>query len=376
LSEDGQTDRRWLDAAARLATAALGSTGQGPTVGALIVDPSRQLLFGRGVTPPRGATHAELIALNEANGLTEGRTLYTTFEPPAHYTTLSPLTQSIVDAGIGRVVVGLLDPDPQRAGQGLAALEEAGVEVACLDHAPSQLLNEGYVSRVTKGRPFVTLKMSLSADGMVGHAQPGADVALGVEAQRFVERERAAADAVLSGAARAEIEDNDLRVHLDGLEGRAGIRIILAGARDIDLKRELFAAVTGVPIVVFTTPDRPLTLRPGVEIVPVEGRHGRPDLRQVMTILAQRGINRLFVEAGAKLAESFIAGELVDRMFILDTPAQLGRSGVPAALLGRFEDRIAAARFSTVDQRVLGEDKVRVLQRLTVSTKRQTASEF
>ena len=363
MTEDDPTDRRWLDAAARLATAALGSTGAGPTVGALVVDPSQQLLFGRGVTPPRSATHAELMALSEANGLTQGRTLYTSFEPPAHYTTLSPLTQAIVDAGISRVVVGLLDPDSQRSGQGLAALEEAGVEVAALDHPSSQTLNEGYVTRITRGRPFVTLKLSLSADGMVGHAAPGADPILGAEAQRFVERERAAADAVLSGAARAEIEDNDLRVHLDGLEGRAGIRIILAGARDIDLKRELFAAVSGVPIIVITTPDRPLTLRPGVEIIPVEGRHGRPDLREVMNILGERGINRVFVEAGAKLAESFIAGELVDRMYIVDTPAELGRSGVQAALLGRFEDRIAAARFSTVDQRVLGEDKVRTLQR-------------
>jgi len=363
LTEATTSDVRWLDVAARLATPALGSTGSSPTVGALVVDEERQLLFGRAVTPARGTAQAELLALNEAKGLTQGRTLYVTLEPAAHYTNFAPLTDTILYAGISRVVVGALDPDRRHAGQGLRALHEADVESVHIAHQPSALLNEGYASRIARGRPFVTLKVALSADGMVGYSAPGNEPFLGAEAQRFVERERAAADAVLSGAARAEIEDNDLRIHLDGLEGRAALRVIVAGARDIDLKRELFAAVSGVPILVFTTPDRPLTLRPGVEIVEVEGRHGRPDLRKVMSVLADRGINRLFVEAGAKLAESFIAGELVDRLHIVDAFAEIGRGGVPAALLGRFEDRIAAARFSEVDRRRLGDDKVRTLER-------------
>ena len=115
--------------------------------------------------------------------------------------------------------------------------------------------------------------------------------------------------------------------------------------------------------MVVTTPERALSLRPGIEVVAVEGRHGRPDLRTALGVLAERGVNRLFVEAGAKLAESFIAGELIDRLCLLDSPVELGRAGVPAALLGRFEDRIQAARFSEVDRRMLGEDKVRTLTR-------------
>jgi diaminohydroxyphosphoribosylaminopyrimidine deaminase/5-amino-6-(5-phosphoribosylamino)uracil reductase len=363
LSEPSPSDVRWPDVAARLATPALGSTGSSPTVGALVVDEDRQLLFGRAVTPTRGTAQAEVLALSEAKGLTQGRTLYLTLEPAARYTSFAPVTDTILYAGIARVVVGALDPDRKHAGQGLRALHEADIETVHVEHAPSVLLNEGYATRVTRNRPFVTLKVTLTADGMVGYAAPGSEPFLGAEAQRFVERERAAADAVLSGAARAQIEDNDLRVHLDGLEGRAGLRVVVAGTREIDLKRELFAAVSGVPILVFTTPDRPLALRPGIEVAQVEGRHSRPDLRKVMSVLADRGINRLFVEAGAKLAESFIAGELIDRLHIVDSPVELGRAGVPAALLGRFEDRIAAARFSEVDRRQLGEDKVRTLER-------------
>src|SRR3569833_889647 len=103
--------------AARLATPALGTAGGAPTVGALVVDPSRQLLFGRAVTLSCSATLAVLLALAEAKGLTEGRTLYVTMEPAAHYTSHAPLTDAIVGAGIGRVVTGALDHDPDRAGQ-------------------------------------------------------------------------------------------------------------------------------------------------------------------------------------------------------------------------------------------------------------------
>jgi diaminohydroxyphosphoribosylaminopyrimidine deaminase/5-amino-6-(5-phosphoribosylamino)uracil reductase len=356
-------DTRWLDAAASLAMPSLGSTGQTPAVGAILLDPDTQQVLGRAATPEHGLAQAVPLALADADGLTAGATLYVTLEPAAHYTNLAPVTGDIIDAGIARVVVGALDPDRQRAGEGLRELAEAGIEIAYVEHEPSRLLNEGYATRLTKGRPFVTMKMTLSPDGMVGYNAPGQPQLLGVEALRFVERERAAADAVLSGAARASIEDNDLCVHLDGLEARGALRVVLAGAQDLDMDLELFAAVSGVPIMVVTTEDRPLSLRAGIEVLAVDGQRDHPDLRKVLAVLADRGINRVFVEAGARLAETFIAGELVDRIHVIEIAAEIGRSGVPAALLGSFEDRIAAARFSEVDRRTLGEDKVRVLER-------------
>lgn len=363
MTESHSTDLRWLDAAAYLAMPALGSTGSTPTVGAIVVDPVSQLMFGRAATPPRGLSQAVPLALADAKGMTQGRTLYTTLEPAAHYTNLAPVAGAVIEAGIARVVVGALDPDRQRAGEGLRDLADAGIEIVHIPHAPSNHLGEGYASRLTKGRPFVTMKLTLTADGMAGYNRPGEAQLLGVEALRFVERERAAADAVLSGAARAAIDDNDLRVHLEGLDGRGALRIVLAGNRELDMRLELFAAVSGVPILVVTTPDRPLTLRPGIEVLAVDGQRGHPDLRRLLTILGDRGINRVFAEAGARLAETFIAGELVDRIQLIEVAREIGRAGVPAALLGRFADRIAAARFSEVDQRALGEDKVRVLER-------------
>ncbi len=363
MNEAELTDTRWLDAAARLATPWLGATGAVPAAAALVVDAASQLLFGRAVTPRRGAGQPELLALSEARGVTRGRTLYLTLEPAARFTTFPPATPPIVEAGIARVVVGSLDPDRALAGQGIAALRDAGVDAVHLPHPASRLLNEGYATRIVRGRPHVTLKIALTADGMVGPGSTRQKLTVSPEALRWIERERAAADAVLSGAARAEIERNDLRVHLPGLEARAALRVLLAGARELDTGSDLFAAVSGAPLLVVTTEARPLALRPGIEILTVVDRRGRPDIRQVLAHLAGRGVSRLFVEAGARLAETFIAGELVDRLHVLDVAGEIGRGGVPAALLGRFDDRIAAARFSEVDRRLLGADKVRTFQR-------------
>ncbi len=349
--------------AARLATPMLGATGAAPCVGALVVDEGQQMLFGRGATSARGEDQAELLALAEAQSFAEGRTLYVTMEPAAHFTSFAPVNDAIVRAGIARVVVGSLDPDPERTGSGLRALMEDGVEVGYVDHPPSRLLGEGYASRLARGRPFVTLKMALSPDGMVGYGRHDEPTPLGVEALRFVERERAASDAVLSGAARAELEDNDMLVHLDGLGGRAQLRVLLAGSRELDLGRAPFAQPATMPLLVVTTPERQPELRGGIEVLALDGRNGRPDLWQLMSALAERGISRVLVEAGAKLAESFIAAELVDRLHLIETARPIGKFGTLAAMLGRFEDRIAAARFYEVDRRALGEDKVRTFER-------------
>jgi diaminohydroxyphosphoribosylaminopyrimidine deaminase/5-amino-6-(5-phosphoribosylamino)uracil reductase len=345
LSESAGRDARWLDAAARLATPWLGATGAAPAAAALVVDEPTQLLYGRGLTPFRGLGQPELIALGEARGVTRGRTLYTTLEPTARFTNAPPVVPALVEAGIGRVVAGALDPDRAHAGQGLAALAAAGIDAVHLPHAGVRLLNEGYAMRVAKGR------------------SPGQKFMVSPEALRWLERQRAAADAVLSGAARAAIENNDLSVHLPGLDTRGALRVVLAGTRQIDESIELFAAVSGAPLLVVTTEERPLSLPSRIETLAVPGRRGRPDIRAVLAHLAARGVSRLLVEAGAALAESFIAGELVDRLHVLDIAVEIGRGGVPAALLGGFDDRIAAARFSEVDQRRLGADKVRTFER-------------
>ena len=353
-------DIRWLDAAARLASPHLGTSGAGPTVGALIVDEARRLVFGRGVTSAGGAVAAETLALGEARELAKGRTLYVTIEPSAGPT---PVMDAIAKAGPARVVVGMLDPHKRLAGVGIKLFNQAGIVATHLEHAPSVALNEGYTMRVRNRRPFVTLALTMSADGMLGHRQPGGPALLADTAMHWIERERAASDAILTGVSRAARMGGDLTVRLDGLHTHPHLRVLLIGAGPVPDDLELFATLSGYPTLAISAPERAIALGDRVEHVTVEGRRGRPGLRAVMALLAECGINRLMVEAGAQLADAFIAAELVDRLIVVDSSQDIGRGGVPAAVMGRFEDRIAAARFSEVDRRALGEDKVRTFQR-------------
>jgi diaminohydroxyphosphoribosylaminopyrimidine deaminase/5-amino-6-(5-phosphoribosylamino)uracil reductase len=357
VSDAEAKDRRWLDAAVRLATPAMGTTGPGPAVGAIVADPALNLMFGRAVTPPRGVGQAELLAIEDTQGTAAGHTLYVTLEPPR-----SSALQ-IAEAGLTRVVVGALDPDPANHEEGVKALRERKLEVVVLEQDGARRLIEGYAMRLGKNRPLVTMKVTVSRDGMVGNAQAGGAPPIGVEAQRFVDRERAASDAVLGGVARTEVEDSDLRPHLPGLDDRMPLRVVLSGKRPPDQTNPLFSDMEGGPLIVFTTPEQPLQMRSGINVVEVDGRRNHPDLRRVVALLAAGGINRLFVEAGARLAESFIAAELIDRLYVIDSAVTVGRFGVPAALLGRFHERIAAAKYAEVDRLMLGEDKVRVFER-------------
>jgi diaminohydroxyphosphoribosylaminopyrimidine deaminase/5-amino-6-(5-phosphoribosylamino)uracil reductase len=147
VSELPPLDLRWLDAAARIASPWLGTTAENPTVGALVVDEVHQVLLGRGVTARGGRPHAEPQALQEAGGRARGRTLYVTLEPCNHWGRTPPCADAVVRAGIRRVVIGLVDPDPRTAGDGIRRMQEAGLEVVVADHAPSRRLHEGFLSR-------------------------------------------------------------------------------------------------------------------------------------------------------------------------------------------------------------------------------------
>jgi len=357
VSDPAAADLRWLNAATRLAMPALGTTGPMPPVGAIIADPAKTMLIASAVTELRGAGQAELLALTAGQGRTAGRTLYMTLEPP------SASAAAIAEAGIFRVVVAQLDPEAASSGAGLRALTERNIEAVHVPYDPAHVLIEGYGSRLARNRPFVTLKITVCADGMVGYQQPGEAPPMGPEAVRFVDRERAASDAVMSGIARAEIEDNDLRPHLPGFTDRAPLRVVLSGGKEINQRFRLFTEIGGGPILVFAHPEHPVNLRQGINVVEVDGRRGHPELKKVVSLLATGGVNRLFVEAGARLTESFISAELIDRLYVIDSAQTIGRFGVPAALLGRFQERINVARYSEVDRQMLGDDKLRIFER-------------
>jgi diaminohydroxyphosphoribosylaminopyrimidine deaminase/5-amino-6-(5-phosphoribosylamino)uracil reductase len=335
-------DLRWLDSAVRLARPQLGSTGPFPTAAAIIVD-GEQTIAGRGVTGPGGEPAAVARALAEAGVFAEDATLYVTIEPdPAG-------CAAAIEARIARVVLGM--KDPANPGVGAATLREAHVEVELAGHAASAGLHEAYATRVNRQRPFTNVFVALSRDGMVGRKDGLPTILLGEPARRWLALQRLAADAVVSGLH----PESDLR--LDGGAQRHPLKVVLVGTRQPP-------ASTAGPRVMFALPRRALALqRSGSEIVEVDGRSGRPDVRLVAGELARRGISALHVQAGPRLTESFIAAEVVDRVHVLRTPLEIGRGGIPATAMGTIEARLRAAGFEEKETTTIGDDCVTTLDR-------------
>lgn len=361
MSEASADDRRWLDAAARLARPYRGTTGAHPTVGALIVDEASQQLVARAATPGGGRPHAEVQALAEAQDLARGRTLYVTLEPTGQRERSPPATEAIIESGIARVVVGVLDP--ALGGAGVGRLRQHGIDVALADHEPSRRQHEDYVLRVTRARPFVTATLAVSRDGMIGFPDQPAPRIVGEAAERWRGMQRALSDAVMVGGRTARIDDPQLAVGLEGLQRRAHARVVLAGSRRLDVKLNLFLGVSGHPTVMIAESGQAAPVPSQVQVIRVAGKNGRPDLRKALAALNERGVGRLLVEGGATLTEALLAAELVDRFYLVCGDVEIGRRGVPATPLGGMDGRLRGAGFVEVDRQPLGANMLRTFER-------------
>jgi diaminohydroxyphosphoribosylaminopyrimidine deaminase/5-amino-6-(5-phosphoribosylamino)uracil reductase len=362
LNDQAASDLRWLDAAARLATPFLGTTAENPTVGALVVDPVRQVLLGRGVTARGGRPHAEPQALAQAGQAASGATIYVTLEPCNHWGRTPPCAESVISAGIARVVIGLEDPDMRTAGSGIARLITAGVTVDLVDHPGSRRLHEGHISRKRRYRPFVTLKLAVSADGMIGRVGSPNLAITGAEARRWTHMQRALSDAVMIGAGTARIDDPLLTVRLPGLDDRRPLRVVLAGRSPLPRDLNLFRDTSDYPTVAITRTDSHVDLPEGAGAIGIDTTDGQPDLKRALEALARRGVGRVLVEGGALLAQSLLDAGFVDRLHLLQAPTIVGAGGVPAPGGAAFAERIAAFGFSEVDRRALGDDMLRTFE--------------
>jgi diaminohydroxyphosphoribosylaminopyrimidine deaminase / 5-amino-6-(5-phosphoribosylamino)uracil reductase len=333
------SDAFWLDAAVALAEPHLGTTADNPTVGAIILDGICARL-GQAVTAPGGRPHAETQALTEAGPAALGATLVVTLEPCNHTGRTPPCTNAIIDAGISRVVVGVLDADPRTAGEGVERLRSAGITVDVLDHRGSARLHEGFLTRQSLGRPFVTAKLAVSTDGMIGRRDTANMPITGEIAREWTHRLRGRSDAVMVGARTARIDNPRLTVRLAGFTGHHPRPVILAGAGDLDPGLDLLSA------------DRhAIVLR------------DHPSLAASLKFLGDQGINALLVEGGAAVTGSLLKAGLVDRFHLLTSAAMIGPDGVPASPHGSLAERLAAAGLVEVDQRALGADNLRTFER-------------
>jgi len=321
--------------ALRLGRRTTGATGKNPAVGCVLVKDGRVLATGW--TAEGGIPHAEVRALELAGAAARGATAYVTLEPCCHHGRTGPCTDALIEAGIARVVTAMEDPDPRVQGRGHARLRDAGLAVETGLLAPEARRDlAGFVSRVTRSRPHVRLKLALSADGMIA-AAPGLRTAItGDVANARTHLMRAQSDAIMVGVNTVKSDDPALTCRLPGLEHRSPLPVIVDGGLSTPLTSRLVAAARSRPLIILTAANERNAgelARVGAEVVHCpQSAPGRIELRHGLEELAKRGVNRLFVEGGADLARQLMSAGLVDELALFVSPTALGTQGVRADL--------------------------------------------
>ena len=313
--------------ALRLARRGLGNVWPNPAVGCVLLREGR--IVGRGWTQPGGRPHAERMALDAAGDLARGATAYVTLEPCAHHGRTPPCAEGLVQSGVLRVVSALTDPDSRVAGRGHAILRDAGVEVVeGVMEAEARDLQAGFLSRITRGRPFVTLKLANSFDGRIATANGDSQWITGQAARAHVHALRAQHDAVLVGAGTARADRPRLNVR--GIATpRQPVRVVLGG--DI--------------------PDLPPE---GAEFGPLWHLQGDPVA--ALAELADRGITRVFCEGGGVLAGSLLRAGLVDHLVGYTAGVVIGADGRAGTGPMDLPALSQAPRFRLIETRAIGGD--------------------
>ncbi len=327
-------DARFMALAFTLGRRGLGNTWPNPSVGAVIV--KNGVIVGRGWTQPGGRPHAEVEALRQAKKATQGATMYVTLEPCSHQGKTPPCADAIIKAGITRVVSALEDPNPDVAGKGHARLREKGIAVDIgLGADEARRVHAGHIMRVTKARPYVTLKLAVSADDKAGLAGRTPAAITGDAAWVRVFQMRAANDAILVGIGTVLSDNPQLSCRLPGMFDRSPVRVVLDATLKLPLATSVVATVRDTPTWVFTS-SKPSAIaeeilqQKGCKVLRVGDVDGRLDLNEILKVLAEQGITRLMVEAGPRIAGAFAAANLVDELVLLRGAKTIGATGIEA----------------------------------------------
>jgi diaminohydroxyphosphoribosylaminopyrimidine deaminase / 5-amino-6-(5-phosphoribosylamino)uracil reductase len=348
-----------MDHALRLAARGLGATWPNPSVGCVILSGGR--VVGRGTTAPGGRPHAEPLALAQAGPQARGATAYVTLEPCAHQGRAGPCADALITAGIARVVTALADPDPRTAGQGHARLRAAGVAVTeGVRTAEAARVTAGHLKRITRGLPFLTLKLATSPDGRIATATGESRWITGPLARAHVHALRLRHDAVLVGSGTARADDPDLTVRGFGPVHQP-VRLLIDSRLSHPATSRLGATARTHPVWVLHGSEAGPAARDAWDAagatrieVPTRGPH--LDLAASFRALADRGLTRILCEGGGTLAAALLSARLVDDLALYTGSALLGADGIPALGPLGLTDLAKAPRLRLVETRALGPD--------------------
>ena len=327
-------DRRFMRVALSLGRRGLGRTWPNPAVGAVIVRDEE--IVGRGWTQPGGRPHAEIEALRRAGAMARGATLYVTLEPCSHHGKSPPCADAVIASGIARVVSAMEDPNPEVAGRGHARLRSAGIAVDVgIEAATARRDHAGHIRRMRDGRPQVMLKLAISADGKAAGAGRKRVPITGNAVRDRVHMMRAESDAIMIGIGTALADDPVLTCRLPGMAKMSPTRVVLDAGLRLPLQSRLLATAGEMPLLIMAGKHAPaaseIAVRQhGAEVVRVAETEGRLDLREVLNLLAQRGITRLMVEGGPTVASALIEADLVDEAVFFHSPVVIGEEGLLA----------------------------------------------
>ena len=353
--------------ALKLARRGMYTTDPNPRVGCVVVKDGA--VVGEGWHRRAGEPHAEINALQAAGSSAAGAGVYVTLEPCRHQGRTGPCTLALIEAGVGRVVAAIRDPNPAVAGGGLDELRSAGIEVSeGILAGEAAALNPGFISRMSRGRPYVRLKLAMTLDGRTALASGEARWITGPEARMDVQRLRASSSAILTGVGSVLSDDPRLDVRHDfgdGGEIRQPLRVVVDSRLRTPPSAQLLR-IAG-PVLIATLEEHATAGTPledtGAEVVGLPPANGRVDLQALLTHLASRGVNEVHAECGPTLAGALISANLVDELVVYVAPALLGADAMPLAFLQTIADMKHRVELRFEDMRAVGRD-IRLTARL------------
>lgn len=356
-----------MRAALALARRGLGAVWPNPAVGCVIVRDGR--VVGRALTAPGGRPHAEPQALAMAGEAARGATAYVTLEPCCHHGRTPPCTDALIAAGIARVVIAARDCDPRVDGGGIARLRAAGIVVEeGLLAAEAEEINAGFFSRLRLGRPLVTLKLASTLDGRIATRTGESRWITGEPARRLVHGLRGRHDAVMVGVGTVLADDPDLTCRLPGYRPGNPVRVVADTHLRTRLTSRLVATAAHAPTWLLCCAGADSARRVALEeagaaVLSVPAGSPGIDLAAGLRMLAGRGLTRVLVEGGAKLAAALLRADLVDRIVWFHAPAVMGGDGWPAAAAFGAGRLAEMPRFVRTSVTPVGEDMLTELKR-------------
>lgn len=354
-------DHQFMTRALELAARGLYTTSPNPRVGAVVVKDGE--IAGEGWHRRAGEPHAEIVALAQAGGRARGATVYITLEPCSHFGRTPPCVDALLEAHVARVVAAMEDPNPRIDGRGLERLRAAGVDVRCgLLQQEAEDLNVGFVSRMTRGLPWVRMKVAASLDGRTALANGVSQWITAEPARVDGHAWRARACAVLTGIGTVRDDDPRLdvrHVHTD----RQPLRVLVDSRLEVPLEAAIVRGGNTLVACAVDNPPKAGELRDrGVEVVRIGNDRGKVDLGALLRELGDRGLNEIHVEAGYRLNGSLLREGCVDELLIYFAPSLLG-DAVGMFDLGAIDNLERRTRLAFGPTQRVGDD-LRVLARV------------